>query len=83
MSRAAGVIKKMQLVFPKTILLTIYNALILPHLTTVSYHGGQPVQLKLYTRSKKEQLELFPLLVITPTLNRYSNFQCSKGRRYI
>ena len=31
MSHAVGVIKKLQLVFPKTILLTIYNALILPH----------------------------------------------------
>ena len=31
-SRAVGVIKKLQLVFPKTILLTIYNALILPHI---------------------------------------------------
>ena len=33
MSRAVGIIKKLQLVFPKTILLTIYNALILPHIT--------------------------------------------------
>ena len=32
MSRAVGVIKKLQLVFPKTILLTIYNALILSHI---------------------------------------------------
>ena len=32
MSRAVGVIKKLQLIFPKTILLTIYNALILPHI---------------------------------------------------
>ena len=32
MSHAVGVIKKLQLVFPKTILLTIYNALILPHI---------------------------------------------------
>ena len=32
MSRAVGIIKKLQLVFPKTILLTIYNALILPHI---------------------------------------------------
>ena len=31
-SRAVGVIKKLQLVFPKTILLTIYNAVILPHI---------------------------------------------------
>ena len=32
MSRAVGIIKKLQFVFPKTILLTIYNALILPHI---------------------------------------------------
>ena len=32
MSWAVGIIKKLQLVFPKTILLTIYNALILPHI---------------------------------------------------
>ena len=30
MSGAVGVIKKLQLVFPKSMLLTIYNALILP-----------------------------------------------------
>ena len=32
MSRAVGVIKRLQFVFPETILLTIYNALILPHI---------------------------------------------------
>ena len=50
MSRAVVVITKLQLVFLKTNLLTIYNALILPpKLTTVSCHKGQPVQLKLYS----------------------------------
>ena len=40
-SRAVGVIKKMQLVFPKSVLITIYNALILPHINyTASCHGG-------------------------------------------
>ena len=36
-SRAVGVIKKLQVVFPKTILLTIYNALILPLVTGVCH----------------------------------------------
>ena len=31
-SRAVGIIKKMQLIFPKTIFLSIYNALILPYI---------------------------------------------------
>ena len=39
MSRAVGVIKKLQLVFPKTILLTIYNALILPHINYCLLHN--------------------------------------------
>ena len=30
--RAVGIIEKMQLVFPKSILITIYSALILPHI---------------------------------------------------
>ena len=32
MSRAVDVIKQLQLVLPKSILLTIYNSLILPHI---------------------------------------------------
>ena len=31
-SRVIGIIKKLQLIFPKEILLSIYNALILPHI---------------------------------------------------
>ena len=31
-SRAVGLIRKLQLIFPRTILLSIYNALILPHI---------------------------------------------------
>ena len=31
-SRAVGIIKKMLLIFPRTIFLSIYNALILPHI---------------------------------------------------
>ena len=31
-SRAVGIIRKLQLIFPRTILLSIYNALILPHI---------------------------------------------------
>ena len=50
-SRAVGVIKKWQLVFPKTILLTIYNALILPYINYCHLYcgsaGDQPVQLKI------------------------------------
>ena len=74
MSRAVGVIKKLQLVFPKTILLTIYNALILPHINYCLLLWGSASAIKTIVMLQKEQLELFPLLVITPTLNRYLNF---------
>ena len=42
-SRAVGVIKKLQLVFPKTILLTIYNALILPHINYCLLSWGSDI----------------------------------------
>ena len=74
MSRAVGIIKKLQLVFPKTILLTIYNALILPHINYCLLSWGTASAVKTIFLIQKEQLELYPLLVITPTLNRYSNF---------
>ena len=45
-SRAVGVIKKLQLVFPKTILLTIYNALILPHINYCLLSWGSDIAVK-------------------------------------
>ena len=63
-SRAFGVIKKLQLV---SILLTIYNALILPHINYCLLSWGSDIAVKSISM-------LFPLLVIMPTLNRYSNF---------
>ena len=48
--------EKLQLVCPKTILLTIYNALILPHINYCLLSWGQPVQLKLYSRIQKRAI---------------------------
>ena len=45
-SRAVGVIKKLQLVFPKLILLTIYNALILPHINYCLLSWGSDIAVK-------------------------------------
>ena len=39
-SRAFGIIEKLQLIFPRTILLSIYNALILPHYCLLSWGSG-------------------------------------------
>ena len=76
MSRAVGVIKKLQLIFPKMILLTIYNALILPLINYCLLSWGSASAIKTIVMLQKEQFGLFPLLVIhvTPTLNRYINF---------
>ena len=54
MSRAVGVIKKLQLVFPKTILLTIYNALILPHINYCLLSWGSASAVKtIFTIQKR------------------------------
>ena len=54
MSRAVGVIKKLQLVFPKTILLTIYNALILPHINYCLLSWGSASTVKtIFTIQKR------------------------------
>ena len=53
-SRAVGVIKKLQLVFPKTILLTIYNALILPHINYCLLSWGSASAVKtIFTVQKR------------------------------
>ena len=57
MSRAMGVIKKLQLVFPKTIL--FYNALILPHINYCLLSWGSVSAIKTIVMLQKEQLELF------------------------
>ena len=38
-SRAVGIIKKLQLLIPKTILISLYNALVLPHINYCLLHG--------------------------------------------
>ena len=54
MSRAVGVIKKLQLVFPKTILLTIYNALILPYINYCLLSWGSASAVKtIFTIQKR------------------------------
>ena len=45
-SRAVGIIKKLQLIFPKTILLSIYNALILPHINYCVLSWGSGIKAK-------------------------------------
>ena len=44
--RAVGIIKKLQLIFPKTILLFIYNALILPHINYCLLSWGSGIEAK-------------------------------------
>ena len=72
-SRAVGVIKKMQLVFLKSVLITIYNALILPHINYCLLSWGLDTSVKIYLCNKKKQFELFPQHVIMPTLSHYLN----------
>ena len=45
-SRAVGIIKKLPLIFPKTILLSIYNALILPHINYCLLSWGSGIEAK-------------------------------------
>ena len=45
-SRAVGIIKKLQLIFPKAILLSIYNALILPHINYCLLSWGSGIEAK-------------------------------------
>ena len=53
-SRAVGVIKKMQLIFPKSVLITIYNALILPHINYCLLSWGLDTSVKnIFMQQKK------------------------------
>ena len=53
-SRAVGVIKQMQLVFPKLVLITIYNALILPHINYCFLSWGLDTSVKnIFMQQKK------------------------------
>ena len=53
-TRAVGVIKKMQLVFPKSVLITIYNALILPHINYCLLSWGLDPSVKnIFMQQKK------------------------------
>ena len=64
-SRAVGVIKKLQLVFPKTILLTIYNALILPHINYCLLSWGSDIAVKsIFMLQKRAIRATVPLSVI-------------------
>ena len=56
MSRAVGVIKNCNYFFQKRFCLQFTMLCYCLILTTVSYHGGQPVQLKLYSRYKKRAI---------------------------
>ena len=59
-SRITGTLKRLQLIVPKNILLTIYNTLILPHinygLLVWGNQSGKILQLQ-----KKKQFERFPV----------------------
>ena len=72
-SRAVGVIKKMQLIFSKSVLITIYNALILPHINYCLLSWGLDTSVKNIFMQQKRQFELFPQQVIMHTLNHYLN----------
>ena len=53
-SRVIGIIKKLQLIFPREILLTIYNALILPHINycLLSWGSGSAAKNIFFTAEK-------------------------------
>ena len=59
-SRAVGVIKKMQLIFPKSVLITIYNALILPHINDCLLSWGLDTSVKsIFMQQKKRNSSYF------------------------
>ena len=59
-SRAVGVIKKMQLIFPKSVLITIYNALILLHINYCFLSWGLDTSVKsIFMQQKKSNSSYF------------------------
>ena len=73
-SRVSGIIKKLQLIFPREILLTIYNALILPHINYCLLSWGSGSAAKNIFYSRKGQFVLYPVLATMHILSHYLKF---------
>ena len=75
MSRAVGLIKKLQIVFPKTILLTNYNALILLHINYCLLSWGSASAIKTIFMLQKRAIRAISFAGHNAhTLNRFLNF---------
>ena len=70
-SRNIGILKKLQLVLPNNILLTIYNTLILPHINYCLLSWGSKSD-KIF-QLKKEQFEQSRVQVLSLIQNRFSS----------
>ena len=65
--RTTGIIKKLQLTFPKNILLSIYNSLILPHINyCILSWGYNSNKIFILPKKRLEQLSL-PGIMRTPS----------------
>ena len=73
-SRAVGIIKKLQLLLPKTILISLYNALVLPHINYCLLSWGLGSAAESIFFSKRRRYVPFHLPVIMLILNRFSKF---------
>ena len=73
-SRVIGIIKKLQLIFPREILLTIYNALILHHINYCLLSWGSGSAAKIFFYSRKGQFVLYSVLATMHILNHYLKF---------
>ena len=74
-SRVIGIIKKLQYIFPTEILLSIYNALILPHINycLLSWGSGSAVKF-IFFLSRKGQFVPYPVLATMHILSHYLKF---------
>ena len=71
--RTTGIINKLQLTFPKNILLSIYNSLILPHINYCILSWGYNSN-KIFMLQKKRRLEQLILPGIMRTPSRYLSY---------
>ena len=73
-SRVIGIIKKLQFMFPKKILLSIYNALILPHINYCLLSWGSGSAVKNIFLEQKRQFVPYPVLATMHILSHYLKF---------
>ena len=71
-SRNFGILKKLQLIVPNNILLTIYNTLILLHINYFCCDGAVS-QIKIFNYKKKELFKQSRVQILSLILNRFSS----------